>query len=298
MHLSLRYARRALLGAATGALLLAVLPGAGHAGVSCDTLSLCISPHGRIDSVNSSCSPADRLITWDSCGVTGPTGPQGPAGPQGPPGETGAAGPQGPVGPVGPTGASGAAGATGDAGVPGPTGTTGPQGPQGLKGAKGPTGPQGPQGLAGHLGTQSFMLTGGDLGSSVQTLNSSEGILSGTNTPLYYGPGNGVDSIFESEAVPIDSGTAAQLWVQTKNVAGPNQTYTFTLCKNGTCDPAGVTCTIALPTLTECSDLTGSVSYKQGDTIYLRGVASSGALPTEVSWSVVITQTAPPLGVF
>jgi hypothetical protein len=145
------------------------------------------------------------------------------------------------------------------------------------------------------------MLTGGDLGSSVQTLNTSNGdngILSGTNTPLYYGPGNGVDSIFESEAVPIDSGTAAKLWVQTKNVAGAGQTYTFTLCKNGTCDPNGVTCTISLPTLTECSDLTGSVAYSQGDTIYLKGVASTGALPTEVSWSVVITQTAGPLIVF
>src|ERR1700688_1172831 len=91
MHLSVRYARRALLGAAAGALFLAVLPGIGHAGVSCDTLSLCISPHGRIDSVNSSCSPADRLITWDSCGVTGPTGPQGPQGPAGSSGDTGPA---------------------------------------------------------------------------------------------------------------------------------------------------------------------------------------------------------------
>jgi len=141
------------------------------------------------------------------------------------------------------------------------------------------------------------MLAGGDLGSSVQTLNSSNGdngLLSGTNNPLYYGPGNGVDTIFESEAVPIDSGTATQLWVQVKNVAGPGQNYTFTLCKNGTCNPLGVTCTISLPTLTECSDLVGSVAYAQGDTIYLMGTATSGALPTEVSWSVVITQTAPP----
>jgi len=138
------------------------------------------------------------------------------------------------------------------------------------------------------------MLTGGDLGSSVQTLDSNEGILSGTNAPLYYGPGNGVDSIFESEAVPIDSGTAAQLWVQVKNVAGPGQTYTFTLCKNGTCDPKGVTCTIALPTLTECSDLVGKLDFSQGDTIELKGIATPNANPTEVSWSVVITQTALP----
>jgi collagen triple helix repeat protein len=294
MHLSLRYARRALLGAATGALFLAVLPGAGHA----TTLSLCISPHGKIDSVNSSCSPADRLITWDDGGVPGPIGPQGPAGLQGPPGAAGAAGAQGPQGPFGPTGAIGVAGAPGNQGVKGPTGQEGAPGPQGLQGPQGPIGPTGPQGLPGHLGTQSFMLVGGDLGSSVQLLDSNEGILSGTNTPLYYGPGNGVDNIYESEAVPIDSGTAAQLWVEVKNVAGPNQTYTFTLCKNGVCDAKGVTCTISLPTLTECSDLVGSVAYSQGDTIYLRGVASSGAAPTEVSWSVVMTQTAAPFIIF
>ncbi len=295
MHLSLRYARRALLGAATGALFLAVLPGAGHA----TTITLCISPHGKIDSVNSSCSPADRLISWDDGGVPGPTGPQGPAGPQGLPGATGATGPQGPQGPFGPTGAIGSAGAVGDTGVKGPTGQEGAPGPQGLQGPKGPTGPTGPQGLPGHLGTQSFMLTGGDLGSSVQTRFTSSdgdnGLLGAGNSPLYYGPGNGVDSIFESEAVPIDSGSAAQLWVQVKNVAGPNQTYTFVLCKNSVCDPKGVTCTINLPTLTECSDLVDTLAYSQGDTIYLKGTASPGAAATEVSWSVVITQTALPI---
>jgi hypothetical protein len=138
------------------------------------------------------------------------------------------------------------------------------------------------------------LLTGGDLGSSVQTLDSNEGVLSGTNSPLYYGPGNGVDTIFESEAVPIDSGTASTLWVQTKNVAGPGEFYTFTLCKNGVCDPKGVSCTISLPTLTECSDLVGKLSFAQGDTIELQGTASGKAAATEVSWSVVITQTALP----
>jgi len=295
MHLSLRYARRALLGAATGALCLAVLPGTGHASAGCSTLSLCISPHGRIDSVNSSCSPADRLIEWDSCGVTGPTGPQGPQGPQGFPGDPGATGPQGPVGPVGPTGATGSPGAPGDQGPKGPTGVTGPEGPQGLTGPDGLQGPQGPQGAPGHLGTQSFLLTGGDLGSSVQTLDSNEGVLSGTNSPLYYGPGNGVDTIVESEAVPIDSGTASTLWVQVKNVAGPGESYTFTLCKNGVCDPKGVTCTVNLPTLTECSDLVGTLSFAQGDTIELQGTATAKAAPSEVSWSVVMTQTALPL---
>ena len=270
MHLSLRYARRALLGAATGALLLAALPGAGHA----DTFTLCVSQKGKILSVNSGCSQAARQITWDSNGVTGPIGPQGPAGLQGPPGGTGATGPQGPQGPFGPTGSAGA------------------QGPQGLQGPPGIQGLQGPQGLPGHKGFQSFMLAGGDLGSSVQTLDSNEGLLSGLNQPLYYGPGNGVDNILESMAVPIDSGTASKLYVQTKQVAGPGQVYTFELCINGNC-ATGVTCTINLPTLSECSDLVHTQDYAPGDTIALKGTASLSATPTEVSWSVVITQTAP-----
>jgi hypothetical protein len=142
------------------------------------------------------------------------------------------------------------------------------------------------------------MMAGGDFGTSVQILDSNEGVLSGLNTPLFYGPGNGVDTKFESEAVPIDSGTASRLWVQTKNVAGPNQFYTFILCKNSVCDATKApTCTISLPTLTECTDQVNTLDYAQGDTIYLKGIASPGAAPTEVSWSVVITQTAPPLPV-
>jgi hypothetical protein len=86
--------------------------------------------------------------------------------------------------------------------------------------------------------------------------------------------------------------------VQVKNVAGANQTYTFVLCKNGVCDPKGVACTINLPTLTECSDLVDKLDYSQGDTIYLKGIATPGAQDTEVSWSVVITQTAVPLVIF
>jgi len=141
------------------------------------------------------------------------------------------------------------------------------------------------------------MLAGCDLGSSVQTLDSNEGLLSGLNQPLYYGPGNGVDNILESMAVPIDFGTASKLYVQTKQVAGPGQTYTFVLCKNSVCDPNGVTCTINLPNLTECSDLIHTLDYAPGDTIALKGTASLSAAPTEVSWSVVITQTAPtPVG--
>ncbi len=297
MHLSMRHARRALLGAATGALFLAGLPGAGHAA----TLSLCISPHGRIDSVNTSCSVADRLITWDDAGVTGPTGPQGPVGPQGFPGDTGATGPNGPQGPVGPTGAVGVAGATGDTGPKGPTGEEGPQGLQGLQGASGPAGPDGPQGNPGHNGTQSFMLVGGDLGFEVLDQVSSDGggqgRLSGLFTPRFYGPGNGVDDQLESEAVPIDSGTVTQLWVETKKVPGPGESYTFTLCINSNCKTP-VTCSIVLPDLTECSDTVDTQDYTPGDTIALQGIATKGANVTEVSWSVVVKQTAPPPIVF
>lgn len=144
------------------------------------------------------------------------------------------------------------------------------------------------------------MLAGGDLGSSVQTLNTKNwdnGLLSGTNNPLYYGPGNGVDTILESEAVPIDSGTASTLWIQTKNVASPGESYTFELCINSNCS-TGVKCTINLPTLTECSDTIHTQAYARGDTISLKGTASPKASATEVSWSVVITQTAPPALVF
>lgn len=142
------------------------------------------------------------------------------------------------------------------------------------------------------------MLVGGDLGSSVQTLNASngdDGLLSGINTPLFYGPGNGVDIVLESEAVPIDSGTVTQLWVQTKNVPGagpPSENYTFVLCKNSSCKTP-VTCTINLPNLTECNDLTDTLDFAAGDTIALQASASAGANETEVSWSVVLKQTAP-----
>ncbi len=288
MHLSMRHARRALLGAATGALFLAGLPGAGHA----TTLSLCISPHGRIDSVDSSCSVADRLITWDDEGVTGPTGPQGPVGPQGNPGGVGDIGPGGPVGPVGPTGATGTAGGPGDKGPKGPTGVTGRQGNQGAQGDPGPQGPDGPQGPPGLAGTQSFMLVGGDLGDEVQAIYSGRA-LGGGNT-LFYGPGDGVDKVLESETVPIDSGTVTQLWVQTKNVPGPGQSYTFTLCINSSCKTP-VTCSILLPTLTECSDTIDTQDYTPGDTIALQGTASATAVSTDVSWSVVVKRTAPHL---
>jgi hypothetical protein len=141
------------------------------------------------------------------------------------------------------------------------------------------------------------MLVGGDLGTSVQTLNTSDGnngLLGGSNSPLFYGPGDGVDNEIESEAVPIDFGTVGQLYVQTKNVPGAGESYTFVLCKNKVCDSKGVTCTISIPNLTECNDLIDTASYSPGDTISLQGTATGGAAPTDVTWSVVMKQTAPP----
>jgi hypothetical protein len=91
--------------------------------------------------------------------------------------------------------------------------------------------------------------------------------------------------------VPIDASTVTQLWVQTKNVPGPGESYTFQLCINSDCWSSPVTCTIGLPTETECNDLLHIQKYKPGDTIALMGTASTNAAPTEVSWMVVVHQT-------
>jgi hypothetical protein len=291
MHVSLRQSWRWMLGAATGALLLVSLPGAGHAAID----ELCISPKGNIVGINGSCSKPNRELVWDTAGVVGPEGPQGPQGLQGNPGPPGQDGPQGPDGPSGPTGSIGLTGAKGNKGVQGPTGTTGREGDQGPQGFQGPKGPQGPQGNPGHIGidgTQLMLLSGGDLGTSVELLFGSQGILNGLdNNPRFYGPGNGVDIGLEQVTVPISNGTVTQLWVQTKNVAGPGNSYTFTLCRNSNCNTS-VSCTISLPTLTECNDLNNSVGYQEGDTLALQGKASISANPTEVSWAVVVKQTA------
>jgi hypothetical protein len=233
-------------------------------------------------------------------------------------------------------------------------GPQGPQGVQGPAGASGPSGPSGTPGTNGTNGTQSFILTGGDLGFSLQAFNffvlDNPASLLGNNqcgfcqaefeydeaccngdglcceelsspalptefkpdqtgvfdpfpgsTPLYYGPGNGVDSIIESEAVPIDQGVASNLWVQTATNPGAGNSYTFRLCRNGDCGDRrapGLTCTINLPTATECSDTVDTQVFNAGDDITLQGIAISGNSPpdvnaTNVKWSVVITQTNP-----
>jgi collagen triple helix repeat protein len=296
MHVLLRHARRLLLSVAMGALCLAAAPGAGRA----DIVQICISPKsGKIIlPLGSTCNPPNRAITWDTTGVVGPSGPQGPKGSQGPAGAMGAMGPSGPQGPVGPAGAIGPVGLPGATGPVGLTGLTGPEGPEGPTGPTGATGPTGPTGPSGMNGVQFYTLGGGDLGANVQLLFGNTSSLSGSgsgNSPIYYGPGNGADTILESEAVPIDASTETQLWVQTKNVPGPNESYTFILCKNTNC-LTGVTCSVGnpspgFPILTECNDLTHTLSFSPGDTIALKGIASDGAAPTEVSWMVVMHQT-------
>jgi hypothetical protein len=233
-------------------------------------------------------------------------------GPQGPTGTPGQMGPQGPVGPGGAIGMTGNQGATGPIGPAGQMGQQGPEGPTGPTGATGPTGPTGPSGVNGVNGTQFYTLGGGDLGSNVELLFGYQSVLGGpgapsggnpfcttngspnptcSNSPIYYGPGNGADTQLESVAVPIDASTVTQLWVQTKNVPGPGESYTFNLCINKDCSSPGVTCTINLPGLTECNDLLHSQKFQAGDTIALKATATQNAAPTEVSWMVVVHQT-------
>ncbi len=316
MHVSLRHARRMLLGVAMGALFLAAAPRAGQA----EILTICIPPHGQniLLPLGGTCSPPNRQITWDSNGVVGPSGPQGPKGMQGPAGPTGAmgeGGPQGPVGPAGVIGPSGLAGATGPIGPAGEVGQQGPQGPTGPTGTTGPQGPTGAAGPNGINGAQYYTLGGGNLGSNVELTFGYTSALGGpsapsggnpfcttgtcSNSPIYYGPGNGADTQLESIAVPIDASTVTQLWVQTTNVPGPGQNYTFQLCINSDCTSPKVTCTIgnnppnsSFPSLTECASEKGEAQdFQPGDTIALRGTATSAAAPTEVTWLVVMHQT-------
>jgi hypothetical protein len=307
MHVSLKLARRVALGVAVGALLLAAAPGSGRA----DILQICVSPIGQkvVLPLGGTCNKPNRAVTWDSNGVTGPSGPQGPKGMQGPQGPTGTAGQMGPQGPVGPGGAIGPGGNVGATGPIGLAGEMGQQGPEGPTGPTGATGPTGPSGTPGVNGTQFYTLGGGGLGSNVQLLFGYTSTLGGpsgptgptgaggcssptcSNSPVYYGPGNGGDTQLESVAVPIDASTVTQLWVQTKNVPGAGQSYTFQLCINSDCKTPPVTCSINLPNLTECNDLLHSQKYNAGDTIALKATASDDAAPTELTWMVVVHQT-------
>src|SRR5258708_2908993 len=205
MHVSLKHARRVVLGVAVGALLLAAAPGSGQA----DILTICIAPTGKthIVSINGTCDSPNRAITWDSTGVAGPSGIAGAKGQQGPQGPTGTAGEMGPQGPVGPAGNIGGVGMVGATGPLGPAGEMGPQGPEGMTGPTGATGATGPSGVPGINGVQFYTLGGGDLGSNVELLFGYQSVLGGddaasggnpfcvtgtcSNSPIYYGPGNG-----------------------------------------------------------------------------------------------------------
>ena len=239
--------------------------------------------------------------------MAGPSGIQGSKGQQGPQGPTGTPGQMGPQGPVGPAGNIGGVGLVGATGPLGPAGEMGAQGPEGATGPTGPTGATGPSGIPGINGTQFYTLGGGDLGSNVELLFGYQSVLGGpeassggnpscvtgtcSNSPIYYGPGNGADTQLESVAVPIDASTVTQLWVQTKNVPGAGEHYDFQLCINSDCWSSPVRCTINLPTETECNDLLDTQKYKPGDMIALKGTATGGAAATEVSWMVVVHQT-------
>ena len=299
MHVLLRHARRVMLCAAVGALLLA---GVAHAGGD-EILSICIAAKTKqIVSINGTCTSPNRAITWNEFGVTGPSGPQGPLGQQGPVGPTGPSGvtgPQGPAGPAGAIGPVGLVGATGPIGPAGETGQQGPQGPTGPTGATGATGPTGASGVNGVNGVQFYTLSGGDMGSNAVLLYGFTNELAGTDftglgegtNPIYYGPGNGADIELESEAVPIDASTETQLWVQAKNAPGAGQTYTFQLCVNSDCTSSPVHCFIDLGDLSTCNDLVDTQVFAAGDTIALKATATDGAAPTEVSWTVVMHQT-------
>src|SRR5260370_3235379 len=102
MHVSLKHARRVVLGVAVGALLLAAAPGSGQA----DVVQICVTPKGLriVVPLGGACNSPNRAITWDQAGVVGPSGPQGPKGMQGPQGPTGTGGEMGPQGPLGPAG--------------------------------------------------------------------------------------------------------------------------------------------------------------------------------------------------
>jgi len=124
MRVSLRHARRVMLGVAMGALFLAGSSGTGQA----QTLSICVSPkHQTINTHGGGCNAPNRLITWDEAGVTGPTGTTGPVGQEGVSGNTG---------PTGAMGAQGGPGAAGAIGVVGAAGVQGPTGPQGAVGRR------------------------------------------------------------------------------------------------------------------------------------------------------------------
>lgn len=176
-------------------------------------------------------------------------------------------GPEGPVGPPGPAG-------VGERGWTGPAGQsfTGPTG----KGCRGATGPAGPAG-------SSVSMIGG-----LATLSSP-----GDNTNIRYfgayvaGSGLGGEAI-ESNAttiIPLNC-TISNLYVNLSTPAGLQNSYTFTIRKNG------VDTTISVPISginTSGNDTSNTSTFNSGDTFTISSVPSGIPNNTEVRWSCRLT---------
>jgi hypothetical protein len=173
----LRRARRGLIGAGLGLVLVVVAAWIG----------LAVSDvRGQLNDVRSQLSTAERdnrvlaQQVRDLGGTPkvspapGPAGPAGSPGVSGQPGASGAPGRPGAGGTPGSPGASGKTGAAGTPGSPGPSGAMGAQGPagpagkDGQDGKDGATGPQGPAGSPGptcpsgyHLTTETVVTSSG-----------------------------------------------------------------------------------------------------------------------------------------
>ena len=184
MHVSLKHARRVVLGVAVGALLLAAAPGSGQA----EILTLCISPSAQkvVLPLGGTCNKPNRLITWDSYGVVGPSGPLGSQG------SARTAGTDRHCRSAGTPGTCGTGRRDRDAWKlwrdrsdrhAGEMGQQGPQGPTGPTGATGPTGPTGASGVNGINGTQFYTLGGGNFGSNVALLFGYTSVLGGPSGP-------------------------------------------------------------------------------------------------------------------
>ena len=181
----------------------------------------------------------------------------------------------GPQGPVGPAGAIGPVGNVGATGPMGPAGEMGQQGPEGADRADRSNWSDGTDWSLGVNGDQRHPVLHprrwrpGQQRRTAIWLPERIGRPYGptgcnpycttdtcSNSPIYYGPGNGADTQLESEAVPIDASTVTQLWVQTKNVPGPGESlYSSSSASTAIATHRRSACKIDLPNLTECNDL-------------------------------------------
>ena len=231
-------------------------------------------------------SGQDKVVNATSYVCNGNEGPQGqkgdpgPAGPQGPAGQAGATGPAGPPGPTG---------AAGPQGPAGPSGTTGPQGPAGPAGPSGPQGPEGKQGEEGPEGATGISILAGG----------SSGNLSASATQyvdMFLLNSNATESNVV-HTVPV-AGALTNLSVILNGAIGnAPRTYAFTVRKNSATPTTPVTCQIAGPSGTTCSDNTNCMLLNAGDTIDLMAVPASSPTARQVRVSAVFhpgATTCPP----